>query len=193
MSGVWPHHLAPLTQNGIHPAHILVLGIGNVLRGDDGIGIRVLEHLIRHHAPQPGVTFLDGGTLGFALVEPIAHAQGLILIDAAQMDAPPGTIQVFHGAAMNPFLLSPHGDDPHAVGVREALGMAHLLGNAPLHVALVAIQPAVTHWHTNLSDAVQQALPYAIQSVQHILNSGFPPHDPPGILPTPTPPWSVAS
>jgi hydrogenase maturation protease len=82
----------------------LVLGIGNSLRCDDGAGIQAIRDLQANHPASPDVEFMDGGTLGFTLTRPIAEADHLIVIDAANLAAAPGTVRLFQGAEMDRFL-----------------------------------------------------------------------------------------
>ncbi|MGD9089902.1 MAG: hydrogenase maturation protease, partial [Desulfobacterales bacterium] len=72
---------------------ILVLGVGNILLKDDGIGVRIVEKLQQEYAFSPNVRLLDGGTLGLRLLEPITGADVLIVVDAIISGQPPGTIE----------------------------------------------------------------------------------------------------
>jgi hydrogenase maturation protease len=69
----------------------LVLGLGNVIMGDEGVGVHVVRALEKHTLPA-GVECLDGGTGGFILLEPLENADHIILIDAAADGNPPGTV-----------------------------------------------------------------------------------------------------
>ncbi len=69
----------------------LVLGLGNVIMGDEGVGVHVVRALEKHALPA-GVECLDGGTGGFILLEPLQNADRVILIDAAADGNPPGTV-----------------------------------------------------------------------------------------------------
>jgi len=76
-------------QNG--KKKTLVLGLGNVIMGDEGVGVHVVRALGKHPLP-PGVKCLDGGTGGFVLLEPLQQADRIVLIDAAADGNPPGTV-----------------------------------------------------------------------------------------------------
>src|SRR5208283_1609843 len=69
----------------------LVLGLGNVIMGDEGVGVHVVRALEKHTLPA-GVECLDGGTGGFILLEPLENAGRIVLIDAAADGNPPGTV-----------------------------------------------------------------------------------------------------
>ena len=73
-------------------ANTLVLGIGNTLLSDEGLGIHLLNYLRSNYPEFPGVTYLDGGTLSFTLAPEIEDCDNLIVLDAAQLDAEPGSI-----------------------------------------------------------------------------------------------------
>ena len=71
---------------------VLVLGLGNVLLADDGVGVRAVEALERDFTPPAGVRILDGGTLGLALLGELAEARRIVLLDAVSTGDPPGTL-----------------------------------------------------------------------------------------------------
>ena len=80
-----------MTENPKSPKKTLVLGLGNVIMGDEGVGVHVVRALEKHTLPA-GVECLDGGTGGFILLEPLENADHIILIDAAADGNPPGTV-----------------------------------------------------------------------------------------------------
>ena len=81
----------------------LILGIGNSLLADEGCGIHMLDYLRRHHPELDNVTLLDGGTLSFTLLPYIESTDNLIVVDAAELDAAPGTVNTFCGQEMDLF------------------------------------------------------------------------------------------
>lgn len=146
----------------------LILGIGNTLLTDEGLGIHLLNHLRQYHADLPGVTFLDGGTLSFTLASYIVDCDNLIVLDAAQLNATPGTIHLFTGEEMDHFIgqgkLS-----VHEVGLADLLTMAMLQEQLPGRRALLAIQPGEFGWGEMPSEAVSAALPEAAARVVELL------------------------
>jgi hydrogenase maturation protease len=84
----------------------LVLGIGNTLLTDEGIGIHVLQALEPELGHWPDVTLLDGGTLSFTLAGPIEEADALIVVDAANIKTRPGGWTLLKGEDMDAFLMS---------------------------------------------------------------------------------------
>ena len=79
-------------------AKVLILGLGNTLLGDEGVGVHAVNRLQQEEPPLPDVVLMDGGTLSFTLAGPIEEAGSLIVIDAAQLGRAPGSVQVYEGA-----------------------------------------------------------------------------------------------
>jgi len=123
----------------------LILGIGNNLLSDEGIGIHVVRHLEQHHAAAPGITFLDGGTLSFTLAGPIAEHDNLIVVDAARFGEPAGTIRCLEGDDMDRYLRG-NRHSVHEVGLMDLFDISRLSGTFPRHRALIGVQPAILDW-----------------------------------------------
>lgn len=157
---------------------LLVIGMGNVLLGDDGVGVRVVEALGRigeqdPGALPPGTRLLDGGTLGLRLLVHLDGAQGLVIVDAVDLGTSPGTVTVLRGAAMTApggprGGSNPGGSNPG--GLAELLGTAGLLGILPPKVALVGVQVAEIGIGLTLSPEVAAAVPAAIDAARHELH-----------------------
>ena len=118
-------------------AHVLILGIGNVLMGDEGAGVYVVRRLALEPLPA-NVRCLDGGTGSFQLLEPMQQAGRIILIDATIDGNPPGTLR-----RLTPRFSSeyPAALTAHDIGLKDLLDAAYLLG-APLDVTLFTISIA---------------------------------------------------
>lgn len=148
----------------------VVLGIGNVLLGDDGTGVAVAESL-RAELSAWGVTVVDGGTLSYSLLSLIEDTGELIAIDAGNTDSRPGTIEVFEGAAMDDYLGRRASGTVHEIGLRDLLDMARLRDALPAHRALVVIQPGSVEWGSSLTPEVESAVPAAAEEVRGLLVS----------------------
>ncbi len=151
----------------------LILGIGNSLLSDEGLGIRMLDYLQRHFPELPNVTYLDGGTLSFTLAPWIEETDRLIVIDAAELKAAPGTIEVFEGEEMDRFAGKTK-RSVHEVSLGDLLAIAHLTGFLPENRILVAIQPQEIDWGSCLSNPVKRALPLAAEVITRQLNEWSP-------------------
>lgn len=151
----------------------LVLGIGNTLLSDEGVGIHMLAYLQRHFPELAGMDYLDGGTLSFTLAPYIEDTDRLIVIDAAELHAQPGTVQVFEGVEMDRFAGRTK-RSVHEVSLGDLLAIAHLTGAVPENRALVAIQPHDVDWGNNLSNPVKQALPLAARHFIDLVHTWIP-------------------
>jgi hydrogenase maturation protease len=146
----------------------LVLGIGNTLLSDEGVGVRMLDWMQRHYPALTGVDYLDGGTLSFTLAPYIEEADNLIVIDAAELHAAPGTVQLFTGAGMDRFSARTK-RSVHEVSLGDLLAIATLTGALPANRALLAIQPQAVDWGHNLSNPVKQSLPEVAHRMLEVL------------------------
>jgi hydrogenase maturation protease len=151
----------------------LILGIGNTLLADEGTGIHMLDYLRRHYPELPDVTCLDGGTLSFTLAPYIEDANNLIVIDAAELDAAPGTIKLFTGEEMDRFAGKTK-RSVHEVSLGDLLAIAHLTDTLPKNRALIAVQPRDVDWGHCLSNPVKQALPEAAGHILELLQDWTP-------------------
>lgn len=137
----------------------LVLGIGNTLLTDEGVGIHVLQALEPELGNQPDVTLLDGGTLSFTLAGPIEEADALIVVDAANIKGKPGDWQLLQGEAMDRFLTSNRKSSVHEVGLTDLRAIAILAGHWPEKRVMLAIQPDIVDWGEHPTPAVAAAIP----------------------------------
>lgn len=114
--------------------HVLVLGIGNILMGDEGVGVHVVERVSQMALPE-GVRCLDGGTGSFLLLEPMQKASRVILIDATADGKAPGTV-----TCLTPRFASdyPKTLTAHDIGLKDLLDVAYLTCG-PLDVTLFAV------------------------------------------------------
>lgn len=147
---------------------ILVLGVGNTLLRDEGIGIRVTDSLKSNPDLDPAINIVDGGTLGLSLLPEVENASALIVIDAAEIDQRPGQLRVFENSEMDK-QLGGKKRSVHEVAVFDLLAAAALTGNLPDDRALIAIQPASTDWGLDPSPEVQQAIPQACMAVSALI------------------------
>jgi len=150
--------------------NILVLGIGNTLLSDEGVGVHVIEALRRSPlASRQEVTLLDGGTLSFTLAGPIQEADALVVVDAAQLKAAPGTLGVFVDEEMDRFLINNRRSSVHEVGLTDLRAIALLAGHWPARRALVAIQPEKLDWGEVPTEAVAAAIPEACARIASLI------------------------
>jgi len=136
---------------------VTVLGVGNPIMGDDGVGLELLA-AVRATCPGPRVEFVDGGTGGLELLPVVQDAQRLLVLDAVA-GATPGQVVELAGDQI-PRLLSAK-LSPHQVGLLDVFAAARLLGREPATVAVVGIVPEAVDLRLGLTPAVAAALPQA--------------------------------
>lgn len=139
----------------------VVLGVGNTLLTDEGVGVHVVEQLRRDYPDLDAVEYLDGGTLSFTLAGPMAEAEKLIIIDAAELKAAPGTVTLFENQAMDDYLGYGKRRSVHEVSLLDLLAIAHLTDSLPARRALIGIQPQELGWGDAPSPVVAAAIPQA--------------------------------
>jgi len=150
----------------------LVLGIGNTLLTDEGVGVHVIQALADSlPADFHDVELLDGGTLSFTLAGPIAEADALVVVDAAELKAAAGTLRVFEGEAMDEFLMSNRKSSVHEVGLTDLRAIALLSGQWPERRALVAIQPGVVDWGEQPTAPVAATIPEACRRIIDLIGA----------------------
>jgi len=142
----------------------LILGIGNTLLTDEGVGIHVIHHLTEHFPDEPDVTFLDGGTLSFTLAGPIAEHDNLIVVDAARLDAPAGTVKLLEGNEMDRYFTG-NRESVHEVSLMDLLDIARLSETYPERRALIGIQPQSMDWGDQPTSKVKAAIQSAANTV----------------------------
>jgi hydrogenase maturation protease len=146
----------------------LVLGVGNPLMSDDGVGQRLLAELASLQPPLADVDYVDAGTLSFLLLPRIEDCGALLVLDAARLGGSPGEVREFSGAGMDGFLKSAS-CSVHEIGLRDLLDAARLTEALPARRALVAVQPGRVDWGENLSPPVAAAVPAATARARVIL------------------------
>jgi hydrogenase maturation protease len=141
------------------------MGIGNLLMGDEGVGVHVARHLEHARLP-PNVDVLDGGTGGFHLLEELSSHQRVILIDATMDGMPPGTVTLRQPRYAADF---PRTLTAHDIGLRDLIVSAALLDDLPrmwlITVSIQEMQPM----QTTLSAAVDAAVPRVLERVWELI------------------------
>jgi hydrogenase maturation protease len=151
----------PDSSNGVR--HVLILGLGNPLLGDEGIGVRVVEELQGLELPD-GVTVVEGGTAGLGLIGLMEGYQKVIIVDAADMGHPPGCVVRFTPLEAQlktveaPLSL-------HQIGLGEALTLAEALEVAPAERIIIGVQPRQVEMGAGLSPEVERAIPKIIRTI----------------------------
>jgi hydrogenase maturation protease len=133
----------------------IVLGLGNLVHTDDGVGVHAIQSLQKDPRVPHGVTLMDGGTLGLALLHRIPGSCRLLVIDAVHASEAPGTVFRFEGAALKGL---PGKASIHQLGFADLMIALQLTGEEPGEVVILGIQPESTEWGETLTPQVRKAL-----------------------------------
>ncbi len=131
---------------------IVVLGLGNLLRRDEGLGIRALERLQARYTLPDAVQLVDGGTLGLELLCYLEGAARVLILDAALTDGPPGTLLRAGGDEVPSFFGMR--TSPHEIALADLLAVTKLRGTGPKELVVWGMQPAALELGWELSEAV---------------------------------------
>jgi len=135
---------------------ILVLGLGNTIMTDDGFGVKVVNALSSRYRFEGPVTFLDGGTLGLDLLPYLENIKQLLIIDALDMRAAPGTISRIEGEEVPRAFASKL--SVHQMGLQDLLAVAELQGHVPQKLVVWGVQPESIEMGTELTAKVEAAV-----------------------------------
>jgi hydrogenase maturation protease len=150
---------------------ILVLGVGNILFTDEGIGVRCIERMQQDFSFSDNVTLMDGGTMGTKLMGPILDSDYLIVCDAVLCGDAPGSVYRLMGEDLRKSLA--FRDSMHQTDLVDTLGMCELVGNRP-EAVVIGMEPADYHTMAlELSETADRSMPVMIESVvREILSAG---------------------
>lgn len=154
-------------SEAVNTKKILVMGVGNTLMQDDGIGIHIIETLRSSADSHPLLHFVDGGTIGLALLPEIDDALAVIVVDASELGSEPGTLRLFHNQEIDQ-QLSGKRRTVHEVALLDLFGAAAIRGRMPAQRALVAIQPGCTDWGTEFTPEVEAAIQPACEIINQL-------------------------
>jgi hydrogenase maturation protease len=139
------------------PAPLVVLGLGNVICGDDGLGVAAVSAIGERFEVPERVSLLDGGTLGLSLLGWLSGAEDVLIVDAIRTDAPPGTLVRLGGHDVAPAVRDRL--SVHQVGVADLLDALRLLDAWPARMELVGLVPERVELGLGFSPCVDRALP----------------------------------
>lgn len=143
--------------------NILVLGIGNTVMADDGVGVKIIHILQSDYSFPPNVELLDGGTLGLDLLPKLESLDRLILVDAVEIGKEPGTWARLDGEEL-PIALETK-LSPHQMGLKDLLAVSQLMGHTPKKMTLYGIQPKSIEMDTELTPEVALSVAPVLQAI----------------------------
>ena len=145
------------------PSAILVVGMGNRLLCDDGIGIELMQRLQERYADREGVAFIDGGTLGLVLLGYLERRRAVLFLDAVARKAPGGTVYELTLADLETMGPGDAASTAHESGATQLIATAKLIGVLPETVAVIGIEPESLCTGEKFSQAVRNAIPAALE------------------------------
>ena len=140
---------------------VVVLGLGNILLRDEGVGVRVVEALAQRYAIPAEVEVVDGGTAGMDLLNTLAGCDHLLICDAVRTGAPPAAVVKLATAEVPVLFLTRF--SPHQLGLADVLATLVLTGEAPGTVNLVGVVPVDLELGIELSSEVAAVVGQAVE------------------------------
>ncbi len=138
---------------------VLILGIGNILQSDDGLGIHIVNHITQNIELPDDVEAIDGGTAGFDLIPLLRGREKIIIVDALRVDDEPGAIYRFKPEDARKSRAS---FSLHEVGIIEVIDMLRLLGENPLIEIIGVVPEDIDTLNMDISPSVRRSIPHAI-------------------------------
>ena len=154
-------------MDAVTKSKTLILGVGNLLMGDEGVGVHAVRSL-EAETLGPGITILDGGTGGFHLLSYLQEYETVIMIDACMDGRPPGTLTAITPRFATDF---PKTLSAHDIGLRDLIEAAALLGSLPeIHLITVSIDK-LQQMCMQLSPPVESSLPHIVTRVRNLISA----------------------
>ncbi len=157
----------PSDAAGTDPSDVLLIGWGNLLLGDEGVGVHVLRRLEAEYRFEPAIALVDGGTSGMDLLPLFADYRRILMIDAIALDQPPGSIAVIRDEEIRAVLSEKL--SVHHLGVTDVLAMTKLLDYPPSEIVLIGIVPERMELDLELSPTVVDVIPQVLERTGAIL------------------------
>jgi hydrogenase maturation protease len=148
------------------------LGIGNLIMSDDGVGVKVIQHLAENYLFPPGVTVLDGGTLGLDLLPRLEGIDRLLIVDAVDTGNAPGSLIRLSDDEI-PIVMETK-LSPHQMGLKDLIAVSILRGVKPPEMVLLGVQPQSIELGLELSPAVEEQFDALVsKALQELGNWGI--------------------
>ena len=161
--------MSAMTTSKTDKNKVLILGIGNTLMGDEGIGVHVVNSLEKTALPD-GVELLDGGTGSFLLLEPMQSAEKVVLIDATIDGAKPGTIRRLRPKYSKDY---PRTLTAHDIGLKDLIDAFYLMGDTPdvtlFAVSIEDLQDLTTEMSPELDLAIPQVAKMVLEEIRLVI------------------------
>src|SRR5512140_1298262 len=134
---------------------VAVVGLGNLILSDEGVGIHVVRRFAEAYAVPDDVTVIDGGTSAIDLLDQLAEVEHIVFVDAARTGGLPGAVVEFEADNLPVWFRQRM--SPHQIGLADLLATLRLMDHAPQSVTLIGIEPESMELGTELTPAVERA------------------------------------
>lgn len=148
---------------------IVVLGVGNILLTDEGVGVYAVEKLQQDYALPPEVTVIDGGTCGMEMLEDLAGADHLLIVDAVRSGQAPATLIRIANEDVPVFFKTKL--SPHQIGLSDVLATLVLTNEAPGATTVIGVEPVSLETRLGLSPQVAAQLPRVVEILANELQA----------------------
>jgi len=148
---------------------VAIIGLGNILLRDEGVGVHVINKLRHEYEIPPSVRLIDGGTMGLDLLPFIEESEKVLIIDAVDFKKEPGTIEIIEGERIPGFLSSKL--SVHQIGLADVMFAMRLRGRAPSEMCVIGIQPESVETGIGLSEKIDSCITPLIGKVREKLMS----------------------
>ena len=149
------------------PRRVVVLGIGNLLLADEGVGVHAVDAFARAFDVPPEVQVIDGGTAGMELLDALSDVDLLLVFDAVKARSAPGTLVTLTGTQVPVFFRSKL--SPHQVSICDVLASLEFAGQAPKDLVLVGVEPESLDLSLQMTPVVAARVPDMLQAAQREL------------------------
>ncbi|MDY3982791.1 MAG: HyaD/HybD family hydrogenase maturation endopeptidase [Veillonellaceae bacterium] len=160
MSGITAYNSEP----------IVVLGVGNILLSDEGVGVHVVNKLRDTYSFTPNITLLDGGTMGMEIMSFMVGMRKLLLLDAISGEEKPGTVYQFHHQEMNKYFNNDE-ISMHEIGIQDVLAIRFAQDDPLDDAVVIGVEPEDLEFGLEPTQTVQAVMPDVEQRVLAVLRS----------------------
>ncbi len=147
---------------------INVLGLGNLILGDEAFGVEAVKYLQTNHKFPPNVNIIDGGTQGIYLLDYVESPDCLLIFDAIIPQDYEFKVYVYKNENLPTFIYRKLSS--HQAGLSELLSVAKLHGNVPNEIVLIGVPPKNMKMNVGLTDDVRSLIPEAVEMGINIIN-----------------------
>ncbi len=147
----------------------VILGIGNTLNHDEGLGVHALDFIKEKIKDNSEIEIIDGGTLGLNLLQLVESCSHLLILDTIDANKQPGTLIEMKGEEISLFKEIKMSE--HQITFQEVLGLSKIRGKLPNHLHLLGIQPYDVSLGVGLSDKINETMPTLVDKTLNVIEN----------------------